>query len=106
MGKSERDKGKRFERLIANVLKGRGYDARRGQQYSGASGDADVIGLDGIHIECKAVERLNIHNAYTQSMNDARDGEVPVVIHKRNRGPILVTLGLSDFLDMYDGGKR
>ena len=46
-------KGARFERLLASKLRDYGYDARRGQQYCGANGDADVIGLPGIHIEDK-----------------------------------------------------
>lgn len=103
---NSRDKGARFERQIANILKERGYDARRGQQYSGANGDADVVGLPGVHIECKAVERLNISTAYAQSVRDAREGEVPVVIHKRSREPIMITMTLADFLDFYERAKR
>lgn len=103
---NSRDKGARFERQIANILKERGYEARRGQQYSGANGDADVVGLPGVHIECKAVEHLNISNAYAQSVRDARDGEVPVVIHKKSREPIMITMTLADFLDFYERAKR
>ena len=106
MGKSERDKGARFERQIANILKERGYEARRGQQYCGTSGDADVVGLPGVHIEAKAVERLNISTAYAQSVRDAREGEVPVVIHKKSREPIMITLTLADFLDFYERAER
>ena len=57
MGKSQREKGKRGERELAGRLRDHGYDCRRGQQFCGASGDADVTGLPGIHIECKRVER-------------------------------------------------
>ena len=39
-----RRRGAAYEREIAHDLKERGYDARRGQQYSGANGDADVVG--------------------------------------------------------------
>ena len=53
MGKSQREKGKRGERELAGRLRDHGYDCRRGQQFCGASGDADVTGLPGIHIECK-----------------------------------------------------
>ena len=49
-------KGKEGERELANLLKDRyGYDCRRGQQFCGSNGDADVVGLPGIHIECKRV---------------------------------------------------
>lgn len=67
MGKSQREKGKRGERELAGKLRDHGYDCRRGQQFCGISGDADVIGLPGIHIECKRVERLNLQEAMEQS---------------------------------------
>lgn len=50
-------KGKEGERELANLLKSHGYDCRRGQQFCGSNGDADVVGLPGIHIECKRVEK-------------------------------------------------
>lgn len=98
---NSRAKGARAERELANKLKEYGYECRRGQQYSGANGDADVVGLDGIHIECKAVERLNIHDAMKQAKDDAREGEVPVVMHKKNHKPWLVTMELNDFMELF-----
>lgn len=50
MAVNSRSKGKRGELELARELKHHGYACRRGQQFSGASGDADVIGLPGIHI--------------------------------------------------------
>ena len=101
MAVNSRQKGARFERQLANILKEHGYECRRGQQYCGANGDADVVGLDGIHIEAKAVERLNIHEAMDQAINDAREGELPAVFHKKNRQKILVTMTLDDWLELY-----
>ena len=61
MDRSQREKGERGERLLARALREEGYDCRRTSQYCGQSGDAsDVVGLPGIHIECKFVERLNV----------------------------------------------
>ena len=57
---NSRRKGKEGELELAKKLREYGYGCRRGQQYSGANGDADVIGLPGIHIECKRVERLDL----------------------------------------------
>ena len=51
MGKSQREKGKRGERELSNLLKDHGYNCRRGQQYCGTNGDADVVGLPGIHMQ-------------------------------------------------------
>ena len=45
---NSRNKGAAGEREVAGILRGYGYKARRGQQYSGANGDADVVGLPGI----------------------------------------------------------
>ncbi len=107
MNLNSRQKGARFERSLANILKEYGYDCRRGQQYCGANGDADVIGLEGIHIEAKAVERLNIYEAMEQAKRDARENELPAVFHKKNRKEILVTMTLKDWLQLYQkGGKE
>ncbi|MGN0533011.1 MAG: hypothetical protein ACI4IK_01515 [Eubacterium sp.] len=96
-----KQKGARGERELAKKLKEYGYDCRRGQQYCGANGDADVIGLPGIHIECKRVERLNIEDAMSQSKRDAKSGEIPTVIHRKNNCEWLVTMRLDDFIKMY-----
>lgn len=103
---NSRAKGKRGELELANKLKEYGYNCRRGQQYSGANGDADVVGLAGVHIECKRVERLNIYAALKQSIKDARDKETPVVMHRTNREEWLVTMRLSDWIQMYKGGAN
>lgn len=95
-----RAKGARGERELAQILRRYGYDSRRGQQYSGANGDADVVGIDGVHIECKRVERLNIYDAMYQSARDARDDEVPVVIHRKNGKRWLVSMYLEDWLEI------
>lgn len=101
MAKNSRAKGASGERELANLLKEHGYTARRGQQYCGANGDADVVGLDGIHIECKRVERLNIDEAMAQAVADAREGEKPAIFHRKNRKGWLVTMRLEDWLKMY-----
>ena len=98
-----RDKGARGERELANILKSYGYDARRGQQFCGANGDADVVGLPGIHIECKRTETLYLYKAFMQAVRDARDGEVPVVMHRRSKQPWLVIMSLEDFIKFYKG---
>ena len=98
---NSRQKGARGERELANVLKGHGFDTRRGQQYSGASGDADVVGLDGVHIECKRVEKLNLYDAMAQSKRDARAGEKPVVMHRKNDAEWLVTMTLDDWIELF-----
>ena len=98
---NSRQKGARGERELAKVFREHGYEARRGQQYCGISGDADVIGLPGIHVECKRVEHLNILDAVSQAVRDANTGEIPTVFHRRDRSEWLVTMRLEDWFNLF-----
>jgi Holliday junction resolvase len=98
-------KGRDGELELSNVLKEYGFSARRGQQYAGANGDADVVGIPGVHIEAKRVEKLNIDEAMKQAVNDAREGEIPVVMHRKNRQEWKVTMLLKDFVNLYKEGN-
>ena len=103
MSKAQRDKGKRGEREFALICRSYGYtDARRGQQYCGSHGDADVIGLPGIHVEVKRVERLDLLGAMSQAIGDARDGELPIVAHRKNNCGWLITMRLDDWFAIYN----
>lgn len=103
---NSRNKGATGERELAKVLRGYGYNCRRGQQYCGANGDADVVGLPGLHIECKRVERLNLDDAMAQAKSDAREEEIPVVMHRKNNGEWRVTISLEDFVVIYREWER
>lgn len=100
---NSRNKGAAGERELAAKLREYGYQCRRGQQYSGANGDADVIGLPGVHIECKRVEKLNLYEAMAQAVRDKKDDETPAVFHRKNNKEWLVTLRMDDFMKMYEG---
>lgn len=108
-GKASREKGKRGEREAAKFLRGHGYgEARRGQQYSGASGNADVTGLPGVHLEVKRTEALRLYDALDQARRDATHGEVPVVLHRKNNCRWVVVLDAEDWMMMFrewDAGK-
>lgn len=108
MAINSRDKGKRGENELAKLLREHGYtEARRSVQYCGANGDADVTdALEGIHIECKRNERLNINEAIEQAQADAREGEKPAVFHRKNRKPWLVTMLFDDWLELYKAAER
>ena len=98
---NSRNKGKRGELELSHKLQEYGYEARRGQQYCGSNGDADVVGLPGIHIECKRVEKLNIYDAISQAKSDANDDEMPAVFHRRDRNEWLVTMTMDDWMKLY-----
>lgn len=107
MGKYSKEKGKRGERMLAQELRKAGFEnAHRGAQNAGKAkgGDdaPDVLGVPGVHIECKFVEKLNLRDAMDQSQADADGtGDIPVVIHKTSRKPWLVTMTLEDWLTLY-----
>lgn len=103
---NSRDKGKRGELEAAHLLQKYGYDARRGQQFSGANGDPDVVGLPGIHIEVKRVEKLNIENAVEQSARDAKEDEKPIVLHRKNKRKWLVTMPFDEWIELYEAWEK
>lgn len=102
MGKSSQRKGRDGERELRDVLQGYGYQVECGEPVSfGAV--PDLVGLPGIHIECKRVEKLNVPEAMWQAVRDSerfRDG-MPVLFHRRNRQPWLVTMRLDDWMKVY-----
>lgn len=113
---NSRRKGKRGELELARWLSERGHKARRGQQYSGADGTADVVGLPGVHIECKRVEQFGparLEEALKQSARDAyadslRAGEYQLVTvwHRTNRTDWKVTMPAEEFLKLYERSMR
>lgn len=99
---NSRSKGKRGELELAKKLREYGFECRRGQQYCGANGDADVTGLPRIHIEAKRTERLNLYDAIDQARRDARPNELPAVFHRRNNSDWLVIMRLEDWMRLYN----
>ena len=96
---------------IAHYFKDHGYpDAFRTAQHCGKTGDAgDVEGVPHLHIECKHVEKLNLYNAYHQSVRDnsaKNTDDIPVVIHKKNRETTLVSMSLEDFLKIFSSYNK
>lgn len=93
---NSRAKGAAGEReLAAELNRLFGTKARRGQQYSGIEGQ-DVVGFEGIHVESKRVQQLNLHNAMEQAVRDSKGQKVPAVFHRKNHKPWLVTIQLDD----------
>lgn len=93
---NSRQKGARGEREAAKALKGIGIEATRGVQYQGGKDSPDVrTSLDGVHIEVKRVERVNIHEWMDQAVRDGGEN-APVVMHRKNGTEWLLTLRLAD----------
>ncbi len=105
MAVNSKQKGARFERLLASKFREHGYEARRTAQYCGNTGDAsDVVGLPGLHIEAKHQEQMRLYEWMAQAVRDAEaggEGRLPAVFHKKNHADILVTMRLDDFMEIY-----
>lgn len=102
MAKMSRDKGKVGEREFAALLRKLGVEARRGVQFQGGTDSPDVVhSLEGLHFEVKRTERLSLYDAYDQAAADAKEHEVPVVAHRKNRRQWLVIMDAEEFIYMY-----
>lgn len=97
---NSKSKGKRGELELAELLRHAGHaNARRSAQYCGNTGDApDIIGVDGLHIECKRAEQVRDEVFLQQAERDARKGELPVVMYRRNGEKWKVNLRLELFM--------
>lgn len=104
---NSKQKGKRYELEIANYFKELGFEkARRSVQYNGKEeeGQADVIGVPFLHIECKHNESLNVEKAMQQAIRDSQDNKknrIPIVVHRKNGEKSKVTMTLDDFCVIY-----
>lgn len=105
MSNKERLKGARGERMLKDKINAHGFDTHRGFTFHRES---DVVGLPGVHIECKFVERLNVREAYKQACEEAlkrKDGE-PVVMWKKSREQWLAVMDLDYYLDLLKEAKH
>jgi hypothetical protein len=98
---NSRRKGKIGEREFASLLREHGFDARRGQQFSGSPESPDVVSeaLAWLHVEVKRVQNLNLSDACAQAEGDA-GGRPWVVAHRRNHAPWLITMRAELFFEL------
>lgn len=98
---NSREKGKKGELELAKLLREHGYEARRGQQFSGGDTSQDVVhDIPGVHLECKRVEAGSLYKWLEQARQDAADGKIPVVAHRRSHEEWVAILPLTDFLKL------
>lgn len=96
---NSRNKGKAGELEAVHFINAYGFQVHRSQQYSGANSDADIDGIDGVHIEVKRNEHLNIENALQQAERDAKQ-KIPIVLHRKNREKWKVTIRADIFMQI------
>lgn len=97
MGARSRRKGKGGElELTKELTRLFGVTYRRGTQSRGGKEEADVVGIQGIHVECKRAEKLNLYAALDQAIGDRQDDNIPIVAHRKNGKEWVAIVRLDD----------
>lgn len=103
---NSRQKGKRGEleacREMEKVLTGTTW--RRSQQFCGKAGDADIIGVDKLHVEVKRREAglKTLYSWMAQAVEDARATDTPLVLTRSNGEDWLAVIYLQDLPSLYE----
>lgn len=92
-----RNKGKRFERHVANALKAMGIPARRGLTQSRGAIEPDVVieGRPDIWVECKHHIRVDIRETLRQVARDTAamsDPPAPLIFGRDTGGDVFVVI--------------
>lgn len=96
MSATQRRKGARGEAEVVELARAHGFTAARTRSGSGQA-RGDIAGLPGVALEVKRAERESVRAWFEQAA--ANCGlDLPVVAHRKSRGPWLATLELDDFL--------
>ena len=101
-GRTSQRKGRAGELELARLLQEYGYNVEPGRAVSYGS-TPDIVGLPGVHIECKRAEQLRPYSWLEQAERDAVrfGGGLPAVFFRRSRSPWLVVMKLGDWLELY-----
>lgn len=106
MAINSKQKGKNGELEAAHFLSNIGIPAYRSQQYKGTGDSADIRFVEEkfnetLHTEVKRDEHLNVDKALKQAKRDAKPGQLPIVMHRKNRDEWKITLDAEDFWELY-----
>ena len=103
-------KGNAGERELLHLLEAHGIPAHRNNQaFIGGLDRPDIaaeVGGIPLHVEVKRQERLRLSEAVAQAVHDANNHALPVVVHRSNRQPWLLTVRLADLLQLWDDMKQ
>lgn len=101
LGKLSRTKGHSFERDIALKLRGLFPDARRLLEYQEGMG-IDLEKTGRLRIQCKAYKNY----APLSKIEEAGDKDIPALVTKGDRKPILIALRLDDFIELMEDKSK
>ncbi len=103
-GKASRNKGAAFEREVARMIHDHlGIDVRRNLTQYQEKGHGDLVGWDGVLIECKrhaSATRSQVDAWWQETLQEAEQAQAcPVLIYKADRQPVRVVLRASDLME-------
>ena len=100
MSCNSKKKGSEGERQAAKALNAvlPHAKARRAQQYCGTETAADLVceGLDGVMVEVKRREAMNIHKVMKEAQATSTDAQLPIILHRKDGEEWLLTIRLED----------
>lgn len=102
-----RQKGHAFERTVVQMFRSLGWHGAKTTRYGSKELDdqkVDIMGIDPFTVQCKAVEALNVHKAFSEIPDF--EGAYRVLIHKKNRSGTLVTMHVEEWLELIDMLKK
>jgi len=101
MAKLSRDKGKRGEREVAELMRKYGFEARRGQQFKGTKDSPDIIhNMGNFYVEVKRTQAFSLYPVLEQAAEEGGDESRPIVFHRKNDKPWVVVVYADEFLDL------
>ena len=117
MGLMQRNKGKAFERKVAEAFRAVFPNVHRTLTQQRDSGEAPDIDAPGLWVEAKHYRRANIQKAYDQACEELKRHKVrrnfagepaviPIAVTKDNRREPLVTLSLENFLHLLEEREK
>ena len=93
-------KGSAGERQAAHALNAvlPHAQARRAQQFAGHHTAADLVceGLDGVMVEVKRRQSMNIHKVMKESQAHCTEAMLPMILHRKDNEEWLLTIRLED----------
>lgn len=107
MGRSQREKGKRWEREVARLYreavgagKRTGWHQSHGLEVADVSVPMKLGHWTGIWNECKHGKQVNMRAALRQALEVCPPSQLPIAVCKDDRAEPLVVLRLDDWLKL------
>jgi hypothetical protein len=97
-------KGIRGELELRDFLSLMGFCCQRGQQHKGGPDSPDVIGLYGVHMECKRIKKISrkyVVGGMDQSERESGEKEEPTLMIREDRGKWYLVMDLERWIEMY-----